>query len=88
MTTKDGWTAEISIPFALMRYPKGTKSFGVLLFRRLARETTFECWPYVPPGGDIQEAQYMSDFIGINPTPIGAAGESGGPSTRSVRYVA
>ena len=34
--TKDGWTAEMSIPFALMRYSKGASAFGLNLFRKLA----------------------------------------------------
>lgn len=69
--TPDGWTCEVSIPFALLRYSRGTKSFGVGLFRKLAREGGVEAWPYLPPEGWINgysnEAQYLNDFAGIAP---------------------
>ena len=69
--TPDGWTCEISIPFALLRYPRGTKSFGMGLFRKLAREGGVEAWPFLPPEGWINgysnEAQYLNDFTGIAP---------------------
>lgn len=67
--TADGWTAEIAIPFRLLRYPRGAKSFGIFLYRRLARETNQHIWPYVPPAGqtDDNKNQYMNDFTGIAP---------------------
>lgn len=67
----DGWTCEISIPFALLRYPRGTRSFAIGLFRKLAREGGAESWPFLPPEGWINgysnEAQYLNDFTGIAP---------------------
>jgi hypothetical protein len=65
--TADGWTAEIGIPFALLRYPKGAKTFSIGLGRKLARETTQECWPYIPPAGNQQTTQYLATASGINP---------------------
>lgn len=67
--TADGWVAEIAIPFRLLRYPRGSKSLGLFLYRRLARETTTHIWPYVPPAGqtDGNKYQYMNDFTGIAP---------------------
>lgn len=62
----DGWTAEISLPFALLRYPRGTRSFNLGLFRKLARETSDECWPYFPPQGYNSEAQYLATAEGID----------------------
>lgn len=68
---KDGWVAEISIPFALMRYPKGTTSFGLGLFRHISRETSDQTWPYLPREGwenDYRlETQYLNEITGINP---------------------
>ena len=68
----DGWTAEMSIPFALLRYPKGTKMFGLDFFRSLARNGTTQNWPYLPPNstGGAEEAQYMHEFSGIAPPPL------------------
>jgi hypothetical protein len=64
---EDGWTAEISIPFSLLRYPKGAKSFGLALIRQLARETNAEIWPYVPPEGNNNPLPYLCDCRGIQP---------------------
>ena len=64
---KDGWTCEMSIPFALLRYPRGTHAMSLLLSRKIARETTLECWPYLPPEGNQNEAEYLNEFVGIAP---------------------
>jgi hypothetical protein len=65
----DGWTAEIAIPFRLLRYPRGAKCIGIQLFRRLARETNPTCWPYLPPEGQSwnTKTQFLNDFEGIAP---------------------
>ncbi len=65
--TRDGWTAEFSIPFALLRYPKGTTAFGLNLFRKLAREPSYQNWPYLPPDGYNNEPLYIHEFTGIRP---------------------
>jgi hypothetical protein len=65
--TADGWTAEISIPFALMRYPRGARSFGIAIARGLARETNPEVWPYIPPAGNNNPIPYLCDAQGIRP---------------------
>jgi len=63
----DGWTAEIAIPFSILRYPKNTKSIGILLIRVLARETSAEIWPYVPPEGNSNPMPFIPGFTGIEP---------------------
>jgi hypothetical protein len=63
--TKTGWTAEIAIPFTLLKYPRGAKSFGVLLRRKLARETFQQIWPYVPPQGERDPDEFLSEFSGL-----------------------
>lgn len=67
--TAHGWTCEMSIPFALMRYPKGTRSFNLILYRQIARETSLQSWPYMPPAGmdNNTEPQYLDTFAGIAP---------------------
>lgn len=65
--TSDGWLVEVAIPFRLLRYPKGAKSFGMFVVRRKASETNFTCWPYMPPQSDTGSvAQYVPDFDGLN----------------------
>ena len=63
--TADGWTAEISIPFRILRYPRGAKSFGIALARQLARETNIEIWPYIPPAGNSNPMPYLGDLQGV-----------------------
>ena len=63
----DGWNAEIAIPWALMRYPRNTHQMGILLTRKLARETSFECWPYMPRDLQSQPIQHLSEFTGLVP---------------------
>ncbi len=41
-----GWTAEIAIPFSILRYPDGQRTFRVTLERRLAREDDDSVWPH------------------------------------------
>ncbi len=67
--TKRGWTCEIAIPFALMRYPRGAASFGIMTYRQNSRETSLQTWPYIPPAGvdNATEPQYLSTFTGIAP---------------------
>jgi hypothetical protein len=70
-TSRDGtgWTCEISVPFALMRYPRGATSFSMLFYRKLSRETSLQCCPYMPPAGahGSTEPQYMDGFDSISP---------------------
>ena len=66
--TRDGWTGEMSIPFALLRYPKGASAFGIDLFRKLARESSVENWPYLPPDGTNNETLYIHEFTGLHPS--------------------
>ena len=44
-TTADGWTAEMEIPFALLRYPRGQDTFGLLFARHIPRLREGSTWP-------------------------------------------
>ncbi|MGI4787648.1 MAG: DUF5916 domain-containing protein [Janthinobacterium lividum] len=67
--TKNGWTCEMAIPFALMRYPRGATSFGIVFYRLIGRETSLQSWPYMPPAGvdNATEPQFLNSFAGIAP---------------------
>jgi hypothetical protein len=65
--TADGWNAEFSIPFALLRYPPGTHSFGIQLERKLARETSSEIWPNRPAISRVHAIEYFGELTGISP---------------------
>ena len=47
----------MSIPFALLRYPRGAKAFGLDFYRYLSRNSTYQNWPYLPPAGCGQPAK-------------------------------
>ncbi|HEX5324969.1 MAG TPA: DUF5916 domain-containing protein [Capsulimonadaceae bacterium] len=64
---KDGWTCEVSIPFALLRYPRGSRSFGIQLERKLARETTSEFWPDRPSASQTNPVEYFGELTDIDP---------------------
>ena len=42
---ESGWTAEMEIPFAMLRYPDGQDTFGIYVGRYLAREEDWAVWP-------------------------------------------
>ncbi len=66
--TADGWTAEMAIPFRLLRYPRGAHEFGMGFFRYLARTGVNQAWPYYPPAGEGPgEGEYMDEFTGLAP---------------------
>ncbi|HLO98229.1 MAG TPA: carbohydrate binding family 9 domain-containing protein [Fimbriimonas sp.] len=68
-----GYVVEMAIPLKMLRYPKGTKSFGMLFGRKKATETQFTAWPYTPPeAGTGSIAKYCVDFHGINPPAFAA----------------
>lgn len=63
--TTDGWTAELAIPFSILRHAKGAKTIGLLLMRSMNRESNPVAWPEVPPEGQsmFSVAQFMPDVI-------------------------
>jgi len=65
--TEDGWTAEMAIPFSLLKYRPGMTSLNVLLFRYMARETNRTNWPSIPPSvtDSSIDARYMQTISGL-----------------------
>ena len=51
----DGWTAEMKIPFAILRYPAGQSVWGVDMWRRHARTSKWFKWPPQPERWDNHE---------------------------------
>jgi len=65
---QNGWTAELSIPFALLRYPRGTHSFGIQFERKLARDTSSSYWPARPAESQSNPVEYFASLANISPT--------------------
>ncbi len=61
----DGWTAEMAIPFGILRYPTGQKTFGVHFARYLARMSDWSSWPDLGQGGETLDLTRDADWVGI-----------------------
>jgi hypothetical protein len=61
----DGWTAEMAIPFSILRYPAGQKVFGVHFARYLARMSDWSSWPDLGQGGQTLDLTREADWVGI-----------------------
>src|SRR5688572_23775201 len=57
---KDGWTAEMAIPFEILRYPRGQKRFGLMLRRHLSRIDQGTDWP---PGTNYHTRDNMAFLV-------------------------
>ncbi|MGC4047781.1 MAG: DUF5916 domain-containing protein [Armatimonas sp.] len=62
-----GHIVEVAIPFALLRYPKGATSMGIMLNRQLNRERNPVAWPNIPPEGQTfqNRVQFIPEFTGM-----------------------
>ncbi len=68
----DGWTCELAIPWRLMRYRAGSKSFGLMLLRFLNRESNPVVWPQLPPEGQNWNAMGLFRAQMSLPAPLPA----------------
>ncbi len=60
---EDGWTAEMAIPFKILRYPKGQKVFGINFSRRIRRKEEGGSWPPMKPRWDSYK---MADLVDLD----------------------
>lgn len=65
--TAEGWTAEMEIPFSILRYPPGQTTFGFLLSRHFAKERLWVLHPIT--GGKSFDFSLADDLIGLRPPP-------------------
>ncbi len=63
-TDETGWTAEMAIPWPILKYPKNQDTIGLYFFRRHARTDGSWCSPYLGPHEDIS---LMYDWVGLEP---------------------
>ncbi len=63
-----GWTAELEIPFAILRYPDGQDCFRFYLERHLAREQDHSVWPKCY--AQIDDRDNCARWTGIAPPPV------------------
>jgi len=61
--TDIGWTAEIAIPFAMLRYPGRADTIGIVFRRYIPRAEEMSYWPDVGPTEDM--ALY-ADLVGLD----------------------
>lgn len=60
-----GWSAEMAVPFSVLRYPKGQSEFGITFTRYLAREDEAADWPAMP--NDVWTSEETGDWVGLKP---------------------
>lgn len=77
----DGWTAELAIPWASLRYPAGAKRFGLQMVRTLRRLNEVTGWSPWPRSFSHYRMSYEGYLDGVRPPP------SGGPGVQLRPYV-
>jgi len=65
--TPDGWTAEISVPFSILRYPPGQTVFGFAIQRGFAKERVEAVYPIME--GRSFNPNQAADLMGLRPPP-------------------
>jgi len=65
--TPDGWSAEIAIPFSILRYPPGQTTWGFFISRHFAQERLWVVHPIT--GKKAFDITLSSDLVGVRPPP-------------------
>lgn len=60
--TTTGWYVEMAIPWSALRYPKGSDSFGLILFRVNRRLNEYSSFPAVPRSLSFYRMQYAASI--------------------------
>jgi hypothetical protein len=63
--TPEGWTAEMAIPFSILRYPPGQSTFGFALARGFAKERIWTAYPIME--GRSFNWNQAADLVGLHP---------------------
>lgn len=61
-TYDGGWTAEIEIPFSILRYPRGQATFGLAFERNIPHDNEYARYPNM---GENWNAEMMIDWTGL-----------------------
>jgi len=64
----EGWTAEIAVPFSILRYPQGQTAFRFYLARHLAWENDTVLWP--PLYARIRDSENCARWVGVVAPPV------------------
>ncbi|HEU4405275.1 MAG TPA: DUF5916 domain-containing protein [Polyangiaceae bacterium] len=68
-----GWTAEIAIPWASLRYPEGARRFGLQMVRTLRRRNEVTGWSPWPRSFSPTRMSYEGYLEGVRPPPAGGS---------------
>ncbi len=66
---EEGWTAEIRIPWATLRYDPGAEEWGIILVRRTRRLNEEVGWPEWPRQNNAYTMRYGGKLVGLVPPP-------------------
>jgi hypothetical protein len=65
---KDGWIADITIPFRMLRFdPKAEGTWGVNFSRRIRRKNEIDCWAPIPREYNVMRLSLAGDLEGLHP---------------------
>jgi hypothetical protein len=64
----EGWTAEIAVPFSILRYPPGQSTFGFTLWRSFAKERFGVIYPIME--GRSYNPTQTADLVGLHPPAV------------------
>ncbi len=65
---EEGWSAEIEIPFSILRYPDGQDTFRIWLSRILARQGDWCTWP--PAFARVWDTDNCARWTGLTTPPV------------------
>ncbi len=63
------WTAELAIPWRILRYPEGADRFGVIFARNIRSRNEYASAPGVPRAYSVYRMAYEGLLRGIKPPP-------------------
>ncbi len=71
--TATGWTAELAIPWTMLRYPDPPGNFRLNFYRRARRTNELSAWGDWPRALDASRLEYGGQLVGISP-PVSRGG--------------
>ena len=64
----DGWVADITIPFRVLRFdPSADGTWGINFARRIRRKNEIDCWAPIPREFNVMRLSLAGDLEGLHP---------------------
>lgn len=66
---ENGWTAELAIPWSILRFPEDATTMGISASRHIPRRDLWLSWPFM---GSDWDASLMADLVGLQLPQVGS----------------